>query len=103
MPRPRGNPTWSSGGTPSVPEGPSAFEQQVKRLRLKPEQYANSAELREWCLRNMRSHYVPEELLEAGLSIYEVVGLVKPTIGPHLSVGFGKGCQGRPEGVHLDP
>ena len=64
MPRPP-NPTWSLGGPASVPDGPSAFEQEVKRLRLKPEQYANSAELREWCLRNMRSRYVPEELLEA--------------------------------------
>jgi hypothetical protein len=46
-----------------VPDEPSAFEQEVKRLRLKPEQYAASAKLRNWCLRNMRSHYVPEELL----------------------------------------
>jgi hypothetical protein len=51
-----------------VPDGPSAFEQQVKRLRLKPEQYAASGKLRDWCLANMRSHYVPEELLEAWLS-----------------------------------
>jgi hypothetical protein len=51
-----------------VPDGPSAFEQEVKRLRLKPEQYAASAKLRDWCLANMRSHYVPEELLEAWLS-----------------------------------
>ena len=63
MPRFRGNPNWSSGVTVAVPDGPSAFEQQVKRLRLKPEQYAASAELRRWCLANMRSHYVPEELL----------------------------------------
>jgi hypothetical protein len=48
-----------------VPDGPSVFEQQVKRLRLKPEQYVRSAKLRDWCLANMRSHYVPEELLEA--------------------------------------
>ena len=68
MSPPRGNPNWSSGGPASVPEGPSAFEQQVKRLRLKPEQYAASARLRDWCLANMRSHYVPEELLEAWLS-----------------------------------
>ena len=67
MPRPP-NTTWSSGGPVSVPDGPSAFEQEVKRLRLKPEQYANSAELREWCLRNMRSRYVPEELLAPWLS-----------------------------------
>jgi hypothetical protein len=51
-----------------VPDGPSAFEQQVKRLRLKPEQYAASGKLRDWCLANMHSHYVPEELLEAWLS-----------------------------------
>jgi len=68
MSPPRGNPNWSSGGPTSVPDGPSAFEQQVKRLRLKPEQYAASARLRDWCLANMRSHYVPEELLEAWLS-----------------------------------
>ena len=68
MLRPRGNPTWSSGGTAPVPDGLSAFEQQVKRLRLKPEQYAASGKLRDWCLANMRSHYVPEELLEAWLS-----------------------------------
>ncbi len=65
MPHPRGNPNWSSGGPAPVPDGPSAFEQQVKRLRLKPEQYAASAKLREWCLSNMRSRYVPEELLTA--------------------------------------
>ena len=51
-----------------MPDGPSAFEQQVKRLRLNPEQYSASAKLRDWCLANMRSHYVPEELLEAWLS-----------------------------------
>ena len=64
----RGNPNWSSGGQTPVPNGPSAFEQQVNKLRLKPEQYLASAELREWCLANMRSHYVPEELLEKWLS-----------------------------------
>ncbi len=64
MPRPRGTPGWSSGVTVAVPHGPTAFEQEVRRLRLKPEQYATSAELREWCLCNMRSHYVPEELLK---------------------------------------
>ncbi len=65
MPRRRGNPTWSTGVTVTLPHGPTAFEQQVNRLRLKPEQYAASDELREWCLCNMRSHYVPEELLKA--------------------------------------
>jgi len=32
---------------------------------LKPDQYAGSKELREWALRNMRSCFVPEELLAA--------------------------------------
>ena len=68
MPHPRGNSNWSSGGAAPVPERPSAFEREVKRLRLKPEQYATSAKLRDWCLSNMRSHYVPEELLEEWLS-----------------------------------
>ncbi len=65
MSRPRGNPAWSSGVTVAMPAVPTAFEREVERLRLKPEQYTNSAKLREWCLSNMRSHYVPEELLEA--------------------------------------
>ena len=65
MPHPRGNSTWSSGYAAPLTEEPSAFEQQVKRLRLKPEQYATSAKLRDWCLSHMRSHYVPEELLAA--------------------------------------
>jgi hypothetical protein len=41
------------------------FEQMIARLKLKPHQYAASRELREWALRNMRSCYVPEELLSA--------------------------------------
>jgi hypothetical protein len=65
MPRPRGNPTWSTGIAAPAPKAPSAFEREVERLRLKPEQYASSAKLRQWCLSNMRSHYVPEELLKA--------------------------------------
>jgi hypothetical protein len=32
---------------------------------LQPEQYAASVKLRDWCVRNRRSHYVPEELLTA--------------------------------------
>ncbi len=65
MPRPRGNPTWSTGFAAPASKLPSAFEREVARLRLKPEQYAGSAKLRQWCLSNMRSHYVPEELLKA--------------------------------------
>jgi len=41
------------------------FERLVARLNLKPDQYAGSKELREWALRNLRSCFVPEELLAA--------------------------------------
>ena len=41
------------------------FEKQVAKLKLKPNEYVHSKELREWALRNMRSHFVPEELLSA--------------------------------------
>jgi len=62
----RGNPNW---GKP-VPFGPllptaSAFEEAVKELKLRPEQYVQSKSLREWAWRNRNSKFVPESLLEA--------------------------------------
>jgi len=47
----RGNPNW---GRP-IPLGPAVateFELQVRQLRLTPETYALSHELRRWCERN---------------------------------------------------
>ena len=41
------------------------FEKMIATLKLKPHQYVGSRELREWALRNMRSCYIPEELLTA--------------------------------------
>ena len=41
------------------------FEKTVAQLKLKPHQYVGSKKLREWALRNMRSCYIPEELLAA--------------------------------------
>ena len=41
------------------------FEKLVSRLKLKPEEYVRSKQLREWALRNMRTHFVPEDLLSA--------------------------------------
>jgi len=40
------------------------FELQVKQLRLIPEQYVISAELRIWCERNRNTFYIPEWLLD---------------------------------------
>jgi hypothetical protein len=55
----------SGRGAAPLSDGPCDFERKVARLRLQPEQYAASAKLRDWCARNRRSHYIPEELLKA--------------------------------------
>lgn len=41
----------------------SSFEQVVKSLRLSPEQYAASPQLKAWVKRNKRDKYVPPDLL----------------------------------------
>jgi hypothetical protein len=63
----RGNPGWTQGlqGENSLPPVPSEFEQVVKRLKLGPEQYASSPQLREWVEKNWRQKFVPEKLLRA--------------------------------------
>jgi hypothetical protein len=47
------------------PFAESSFERVVDTLKLSPEQYQSSAELREWVLRNKDHKYVPPELLKA--------------------------------------
>ena len=61
--RKRSNPIW---GHPSKP-GPfmaTEFELQVSQLRLTPETYVSSRELRDWCARNRDRVYIPEWLLK---------------------------------------
>jgi len=62
----RGN---SHSTTPRAPAAPafsaSSFEKVVDSLKLSPEQYQSSTELREWVLRNKDHKYVPPELLKA--------------------------------------
>jgi hypothetical protein len=41
----------------------SSFEQVVQSLRLTPERYAESLELKAWVRRNKRHKYVPPDLL----------------------------------------
>jgi hypothetical protein len=60
----RGNPNWGKFRSPG-PAMPTEFELQVRRLRLSPESYAFSDELRTWCRVNRNRCYVPEWLLEA--------------------------------------
>jgi hypothetical protein len=49
------------GGTQQTTQ--SSFEQVVQSLRLTPEQYASSDELRAWVSRNKSFKYVPPDLL----------------------------------------
>ncbi|HXY10063.1 MAG TPA: hypothetical protein VEI52_19635 [Terriglobales bacterium] len=61
--RRRGNPDW---GRPilHVPILATEFEMLVKQLRLTPEMYTFSHELKNWCERNRNRVYIPEWLLE---------------------------------------
>jgi hypothetical protein len=65
MARYRGNPNFGKPGTISAAFSESSFEKIVDSLRLSPEQYETSPELREWVLRNKDDKYVPSELLKA--------------------------------------
>lgn len=60
-----GNPRWSEGLAPEVTNTPSEFEQVTARLRLKPDQYTDSAALRQWVEKNWRQKFVPKSLLKA--------------------------------------
>ena len=61
--RRRGNPNWGRPITPA-PALATEFELLAKRLRLAPEAYASSRELRIWCEKNRNRVYVPEWLLQ---------------------------------------
>jgi hypothetical protein len=63
--RKRGNPLWGSGRPVRLgPALPTEFEMQVRQLRLTPDAYVLSAELRNWCERNRNRFYIPEWLLD---------------------------------------
>jgi hypothetical protein len=61
--RNRGNPTWGTAIL-GVISFPSSFENIVKVLKLRPEQYASSRELKEWARLNKKHKYVPSDLLK---------------------------------------
>ncbi len=46
-------------------ETATSFDQVVRTLGLSPEQYKDSAVLKEWVRRNKDERYVPSDLLEA--------------------------------------
>ena len=62
-PRRRGNPNWGRP-MPPAPAIATEFELQVRHLRLTPEMYISSRELRTWCKENRNRVYIPEWLLE---------------------------------------
>ena len=65
----RGNPNWGRP-IPFAPTIATEFEITVKRLRLVPEMYTSSHELRRWCECNRNRVYVPEWLLkEWGITV----------------------------------
>ena len=53
------------GSVNAAPFSGSSFERVVDSLKLSPDQYQSSAELRDWVLRNKDEKYVPPDLLEA--------------------------------------
>ncbi len=55
----------SARATKARPSSESSFERVVDSLKLSPEQYQSSAELREWVLQNKDHKYVPPDLLKA--------------------------------------
>jgi hypothetical protein len=62
----RGTPNPNSAGAINAPPlSASSFERVVDSLKLSPDQYQSSSELREWVLRNKDHKYVPPDLLKA--------------------------------------
>ena len=62
----RRNPNFTKPGSiDTVPVVASSFERVVDLLKLSPDQYQSSAELRDWVLRNKDEKYVPPDLLKA--------------------------------------
>lgn len=65
MPKRKGNDRWSQGlGAEVEPAVPPEFERVATRLKLAPDQYQTSPQLREWVEKNWRQKFVPERLLQ---------------------------------------
>lgn len=56
---------WLQGDAAPVPSRPSDFERVVAKLKLSPEQYESSDQLRQWVERYWQQKFVPEKLLKA--------------------------------------
>jgi hypothetical protein len=61
----RGNPNWGKPELNTVPyTGATSFEEVARQLCLSPQQYGNSAQLRDWAQKNKDHKYAPPGLLE---------------------------------------
>jgi len=64
MPKRKGPPQFTNPRLVTAPQATvSSFDQLVEALRLSPEQYAGSRELRNWVSRNKNHRYVPPDVL----------------------------------------
>ena len=66
MKKKRGNPSWGKPDFHSTARiQANSFEEIVRKLRLLPEQYVNSVQLKDWVRKNKDQKYVPSDLLKA--------------------------------------
>lgn len=64
MAKKRGSPNWGKPELNTVPyTGTSSFEEVVKKLRLSPQEYGDSVQLKDWARKNKDQKYVPSNLL----------------------------------------
>jgi hypothetical protein len=60
----RGNPNWGKPDLNHATSAACSFEEMVKKLRLSPQEYGASAQLKAWAQKNKDHKYVPSNLLE---------------------------------------
>jgi hypothetical protein len=65
MKKKRGNPNWGKPDLGTTVLQPNSFEEMVRKLRLSPEQYIDSVQLKDWVRKNKDQKYVPSDLLKA--------------------------------------
>lgn len=65
MARRRGNPNWGKPEPFVLSTAVCSFELFAKALKLSPDQYEESEQLKRWSLSNKDHKYVPQDLLEA--------------------------------------
>ncbi len=65
MAKRRGNPNWGKPEPYIFSTSICSFDSLVKALKLTPDEYESSEELKRWSERNKDSKYIPQDLLQA--------------------------------------